>query len=62
MSRTSSQLFTEQLRTAQAMGLTINPWSSGSLEALNLQKPIIIDAIFPASFKGSSVLSVLKLK
>jgi ADP-dependent NAD(P)H-hydrate dehydratase / NAD(P)H-hydrate epimerase len=60
--RTSSQLFTEQLRAAQSIGLTINSWSSGSLEALNLPKPIIIDAISGVGFTppcGGVMLQVL---
>ena len=60
--KTSSQLFMEQLRAAQAMGLNINSWSPGSLEALNLPKPLIIDAISGVGFNppcGGAMLQVL---
>ena len=60
--KTSSQLFMEQLRAAQAVGLAINSWSPGSLEALNLPKPIIIDAISGVGFNppcSGAMLQVL---
>lgn len=51
LAKTSSSLFSAQLKSAQALGLTLTTWSPGLLEALNLHRPIIIDAISGVGFK-----------
>lgn len=57
-----SELFTEQLRAAESLGVIITDWSPGTLEALNLKRPIIIDAISGIGFKppcGGTMLQAL---
>jgi ADP-dependent NAD(P)H-hydrate dehydratase / NAD(P)H-hydrate epimerase len=63
LSKTTSPLFSDQLKSVQALGLTVTSWSHGSLQALNLSRPIIIDAISGIGFRapcGGAMLQVLQ--
>jgi NAD(P)H-hydrate epimerase len=50
----ASELFTKQLSTVEEMGLVITHWQPGTLEALHLTKPIIIDAVSGIGFNPPS--------
>lgn len=49
-----SALFSQQQSTVEEMGLVITHWQPGTLEALRLSKPIIIDAISGLGFRPPS--------
>jgi hydroxyethylthiazole kinase-like uncharacterized protein yjeF len=49
-----SPLFLQQQSTVEEMGLIITPWQPGTLTALRLSKPIIIDAISGLGFRPPS--------
>jgi len=57
-----SELFSLQFKSAEALGLSVTSWSPGSLESLNLTRPIIIDALSGIGFKppcGGAMLQAL---
>ena len=57
-----SELFTRQLSTIEAMNVTVTTWRPGTLAALNLTRPIIIDAVSGLGFRppcGGPMLQAL---
>ena len=50
----TSPLFAQQQSTVEEMGLVITPWQPGSLAALRLSKPIVIDAVSGLGFRPPS--------
>jgi NAD(P)H-hydrate epimerase len=57
--KNQTPLFTQQMATIQEMGVTTTNWRPGTLAALGLSRPIIIDAISGIGFKSpcSGVMS-----
>jgi NAD(P)H-hydrate epimerase len=59
--RQTSPLFDQQQQTIELMGLSLIPWQPGTLLALGLTRPIIIDAVSGIGFKPPANGLVLEL-